>query len=45
MTTDLLGSLKTYLTKLSDGEKTPQEVAAAINMEKVMNPIAATSNP
>lgn len=31
MTTDLLGSLKTYLTKLSDGEKTPQEVAAAIN--------------
>jgi BMFP domain-containing protein YqiC len=31
MTTDLLTSLKTYLTKLSDGEKTPQEVAAAIN--------------
>ena len=31
MTTDLLTSLKTYLSKLSDGEKTPQEVAAAIN--------------
>jgi BMFP domain-containing protein YqiC len=28
---DLLSSLKTYLTKLSDGEKTPQEVAAALN--------------
>jgi hypothetical protein len=31
MTTDLFTSLKTYLTKLSDGEKSPQEVAAAIN--------------
>lgn len=31
MTTDLFTSLKNYLTKLSDGEKTPQEVAAAIN--------------
>jgi BMFP domain-containing protein YqiC len=31
MSNDLLSSLKTYLTKLSDGEKTPQEVAAALN--------------
>jgi BMFP domain-containing protein YqiC len=31
MTTDLFTSLKTYLTKLSDGEKSPQEVAASIN--------------
>jgi len=31
MSNDLLASLKTYLTKLSDGEKTPQEVAAALN--------------
>lgn len=31
MTTDLFTSLKNYLAKLSDGEKTPQEVAAAIN--------------
>ena len=31
MSSDLFSSLKTYLTKLSDGEKTPQEVAAALN--------------
>jgi BMFP domain-containing protein YqiC len=31
MSNDLFSSLKTYLTKLSDGEKTPQEVAAALN--------------
>jgi len=31
MSNDLFASLKTYLTKLSDGEKTPAEVAAAVN--------------
>ena len=31
MSNDLFSSLKTYLPKLSDGEKTPQEVAAALN--------------
>ena len=31
MSNDLFSSMKTYLTKLSDGEKTPQEVAAALN--------------
>ena len=31
MSNDLFSSLKTYLTKLSDGEKTPQEVAAVLN--------------
>jgi BMFP domain-containing protein YqiC len=31
MTTDLFTSIKNYMTKLSEGEKTPQEVAAAIN--------------
>ena len=31
MSTDLLSSLKTYLNKLSDGEMTPQEFAAALN--------------
>jgi BMFP domain-containing protein YqiC len=31
MSNDLFSSLKTYLTKLADGEKTPQEVAAALN--------------
>jgi BMFP domain-containing protein YqiC len=31
MSNDLFSSLKTYITKLSDGEKTPQEVAAALN--------------
>jgi BMFP domain-containing protein YqiC len=31
MSNDLFSSLKTYLTKLSDGEKSPQEVAAALN--------------
>ena len=31
LSNDLFSSLKTYLTKLSDGEKTPQEVAAALN--------------
>lgn len=31
MSNDLFSSLKTYLTKLSDGEKTPREVAAALN--------------
>ena len=31
MSNDLFSSLKSYLTKLSDGEKTPQEVAAALN--------------
>jgi len=31
MSNDLFSSLKTYLTKLSDGEKTPQEVATALN--------------
>ena len=31
MSHDVLTSLKTYLTKLSDGEMTPQEVATALN--------------
>ena len=31
MSNDLLSSLKTYLNKLSDGEMTPQEFAAALN--------------
>lgn len=31
MATDLLSALKTYLTKLGNGEKTPQELAAALN--------------
>ena len=31
MSNDLFSSLKNYITKLSDGEKTPQEVAAALN--------------
>jgi len=31
MSNEVLSSLKTYLTKLSDGEKTPQEVATALN--------------
>lgn len=31
MSNDLFASLKTYLAKLSDGEKTPAEVAAAVN--------------
>lgn len=31
MANDLLSALRTYLTKVSGGEKTPQEVAAALN--------------
>jgi hypothetical protein len=31
MANDLLSALRTYLTKLSSGEKSPQEIAAAIN--------------
>jgi BMFP domain-containing protein YqiC len=31
MSQDVLTSLKTYLTKLSEGEMTPQEVATALN--------------
>ena len=31
MSHDVLTSLKTYLTKLSEGEMTPQEVATALN--------------
>ena len=31
MANDLFSALKTYLTKISSGEKTPQEVAAALN--------------
>ena len=31
MANDLFSSLRTYLTKISSGEKTPQEVAAALN--------------
>ena len=31
MANDLLSALRTYLTKISSGEKTPQEVAAALN--------------
>lgn len=32
MANDLLSALRTYLMKLSNGEKTPQEVAAALNV-------------
>ena len=32
MANDLLSALKTYLTKISSGEKSPQEVAAALNV-------------
>lgn len=32
MANDLLSALRTYLTKLSSGEKTPQEMAAALNV-------------
>lgn len=31
MANDLFSALRTYLTKVSGGEKSPQEVAAAIN--------------
>lgn len=31
MANDLLSALRTYLTKISSGEKSPQEVAAALN--------------
>jgi adenylate cyclase len=31
MANDLLSALRTYLSKVSSGEKTPQEVAAALN--------------
>lgn len=31
MANDLLTALRTYLTKVTSGEKTPQEVAAALN--------------
>jgi len=31
MANDLLSALRTYLTKVSAGEKSPQEVAAALN--------------
>ena len=31
MANDLLSALKTYLSKVSSGEKTPQEMAAALN--------------
>lgn len=31
MANDLLGALRTYLSKVSAGEKSPQEVAAALN--------------
>ena len=31
MANDLMGALRTYLNKLSSGEKSPQEVAAALN--------------
>jgi len=31
MANDLLSALRTYLTKLSSGEKSPQEIAAALN--------------
>ena len=31
MANDLFSALRTYLTKVSSGEKTPQEVAAALN--------------
>ncbi len=31
MANDLFSALRTYLTKISSGEKSPQEVAAALN--------------
>lgn len=31
MANDLFSALRTYLTKISSGDKTPQEVAAALN--------------
>ncbi|MBM3656554.1 MAG: hypothetical protein FJW91_06375 [Actinobacteria bacterium] len=31
MANDLLSALRTYLSKISSGEKSPQEVAAALN--------------
>lgn len=31
MANDLLGALRTYLNKLGSGEKSPQELAAALN--------------
>ena len=31
MANDLLSALKVYLTKVTDGERTPAEVAAALN--------------
>jgi BMFP domain-containing protein YqiC len=31
MANDLLSSLKVYLTKITDGERTPAEVATAVN--------------
>lgn len=31
MANDLFSALRTYLTKISNGEKSPQEVAAALN--------------
>lgn len=31
MANDLFSALRTYLTKISSGEKTPQDVAAALN--------------
>ena len=31
MANDLLSALRTYLSKVSSGEKSPQEVAAALN--------------
>ena len=32
MANDLLSALRTYLSKVSGGEKTPQEIAAALNV-------------
>jgi len=32
MANDLLSALRTYLSKVSSGEKSPQEVAAALNV-------------
>lgn len=32
MANDLFSALRTYLTKISSGEKTPQELAAALNV-------------
>lgn len=31
MSNDLFSTLKTYVNKLSEGERTPQEIAAAVN--------------